>query len=119
MSLIITAYNESKRIRPIIKRTQITTRESVSEIVVASDASTDGTDEIVAPFCAGSAVRAEERRGKEYAQFGDQQARDILVFSDVVIQHSGREPRLLPRIQIQVGAIEEIGSHRGMVVSRV
>jgi glycosyltransferase involved in cell wall biosynthesis len=57
---------------------------------VASDASTDATDSIVASFSSEGVklVRAEERKGKEYAQLRAIRAArgDILVFSDVATQ---------------------------------
>jgi len=88
VSLIITAHNEEQRIRAKIANAlaQTTGREPL-EIIVASDCSTDRTDEIVRSF-AGSGVclvRTEERRGKEHAQRRAVEASQgsLLVFSDV------------------------------------
>src|SRR5512147_2516524 len=57
VSFIITAYNEEKRIREKLLNTlqQDYPRESL-EMVVASDCSTDGTDDLVRSF-ASSGVR--------------------------------------------------------------
>ena len=87
VSFIITARNEASRIREKIENTlrQDYPPEAL-EVIVASDCSTDGTDEIVASFSDRvGLVRAPERRGKEAAQ---QLALaiasgEILIFSDV------------------------------------
>lgn len=88
LTLIITAHNEENRIREKILNTLALDypRESL-EIIVASDASTDATEDIVAEFCSQGVqlVRADERKGKEYAQLQAIRAAkgEILVFSDV------------------------------------
>jgi glycosyltransferase involved in cell wall biosynthesis len=87
VSFIITARNEAARIREKIENTlgQDYPPEAL-EVIVASDCSTDGTDDIVGS-CSDRVrlVRAPERRGKEAAQ---QLALaiasgEILIFSDV------------------------------------
>ena len=88
VSFIITAYNENKRIKDKIENTlKLNYPKKKLEIIVASDCSTDGTDEIVNSynFCGVRLVRAEERRGKENAQKCAVNAAsgEILVFSDV------------------------------------
>lgn len=88
VSLIITAHNEEKRIREkLINTLAIDYPEELLEVIVASDFSTDQTDEIVLSYASKGVrlVRADERKGKEYAQLcAIKQARgDILVFSDV------------------------------------
>lgn len=88
VSFIITAYNEEKRIRDKIQNTlkQDYPREKF-EVIIASDSSTDKTEEIVKSYESHGVVlvRAPERRGKENAQkFAVTQASgEILVFSDV------------------------------------
>ena len=84
---IITAYNEERRIREKIENTlrQAYPADRL-EVVVASDCSTDGTDDIAleyAPYV--RVVRSSARRGKEAAQQLAIQSTtaDILVFSDV------------------------------------
>jgi cellulose synthase/poly-beta-1,6-N-acetylglucosamine synthase-like glycosyltransferase len=85
-SLIVTAHNEEARIREKVENCLKLTYPDL-ELIVASDASSDGTDGIVGEY-AGQGVllaRAEERKGKEYAQLQAirKATGDILVFSDV------------------------------------
>lgn len=88
VSFIIAAYNEEKRIREKIDNTlqQSYPREKL-EVIVASDCSDDGTDEIVRSYAPMGVrlVRASSRKGKENAQKVAVEAAsgDILVFSDV------------------------------------
>src|SRR5207237_574609 len=87
VSFIITAHNEQPRIREKIANTlaQDYPAEAL-EIIVASDCSTDATDEIVQEYSDRvRLVRSSERRGKEAAQKAaiDGASGDILVFSDV------------------------------------
>lgn len=90
-SLVITAYNEAGRIQKKLANALALNREGLElEIIVASDCSTDGTDEIVAGFAEQGIrlVRAQERLGKENAQLAAiREARGkILVFSDVATE---------------------------------
>ncbi|WP_253938156.1 glycosyltransferase [Hahella sp. HN01] len=86
VSLIITAHNERDRIREKIENSLELDYPDM-EIIVASDCSTDETDDIVREYADKGVrlARADERKGKEYAQL---QAitiavGEILVFSDV------------------------------------
>jgi glycosyltransferase involved in cell wall biosynthesis len=85
VSFIIAAHNEGKRIRAKIENTLEQTYESV-EVIVASDCSTDDTDEIARSFAPKGVrlVRAPSRNGKEAAQGLAVKAAsgDVLVFSD-------------------------------------
>lgn len=88
VSFIITAYNEEQRIEKKLKNTiSIEYPHDKLEILVASDCSTDNTDEIVNSYSSQNIklVRAPERRGKENAQLHAVQKSkgEILVFSDV------------------------------------
>jgi len=87
VSFIITAHNEEARIAGKIQNTfEQDYPRGRFEIIVASDCSTDRTDDIVATYSHRvRRVRAGERRGKEAAQqLAVQMARgEILVFSDV------------------------------------
>jgi cellulose synthase/poly-beta-1,6-N-acetylglucosamine synthase-like glycosyltransferase len=88
VSFIITAHNEEARIREKIWNTlQLRYPRAKLEIIVASDRSTDLTDEIVRTYAPEGIrlVRAAERRGKENAQGCALEAASgtILVFSDV------------------------------------
>ena len=85
VTLVIACRNEEKRLRGKIQNA-LATRYANREILVASDASDDGSDAIVGEFRdAGVAlVRSPERRGKEHAQ-GLAIARalgEIIVFTD-------------------------------------
>lgn len=88
VSLIITAYNEEARIREKIENALgIQCNDFSLEIIVASDCSSDDTDNIVNSYRDRGVklIRAPERLGKENAQLcAIQQAHgDVLVFSDV------------------------------------
>jgi glycosyltransferase involved in cell wall biosynthesis len=87
VSIIIAAYNEERRLRAKIDNTLAQDYPAeLLEVIVASDCSTDETDDIVRAF--GSRVRlirAAERRGKEAAQqlAVAVSTGEILVFTDV------------------------------------
>lgn len=88
ITLIITAFNEEKRIREKLENSlaQNYPREKL-QILVASDGSTDATNQIVVEYIARGVelLPVKNRAGKENAQKeAVQVARgDILVFSDV------------------------------------
>src|SRR5439155_10621798 len=87
VSIIIVARNEVDKIRQKIENTlALGYPEESLDVIVASDASDDGTDEIVReyPSRALRLVRAPQRRGKEYAQgLAVSVAKgDIVVFTD-------------------------------------
>jgi hypothetical protein len=86
VTFIITAYNEEQRLRAKIENTLAQDYPaSRFEVIVASDCSTDRTDEIARQYGRVRLVRASERRGKEAAQLRALQAAsgEIIVFSDV------------------------------------
>ncbi|MEP7151060.1 MAG: glycosyltransferase family 2 protein [Nitrospira sp.] len=88
VSFVITAYNEELRIKDKIENTlQQQYPSERLEIVVASDCSSDRTDEIVRSYVSSGVrlIRALERRGKEAAQklAVSQTSGEVLVFSDV------------------------------------
>lgn len=88
VSFIITAYNEEKTIEEKIQRTmEQDYPKDRFEIIVASDCSTDHTDEIVKSYgpLRVRLVRSPERKGKENAQKHALQAStgEVIVFSDV------------------------------------
>jgi len=91
ITLIITAHNEEARISSKLLNThEIDYPMELLEVIVASDCSSDRTDEIVATHAQQGVrlVRADKRKGKEYAQLcAIREAKgDILVFSDVATQ---------------------------------
>lgn len=88
VTFIITAYNEEKRIVEKLENTlTLIYPRGQLEILVASDCSSDGTDEIVNFYKDRGVqlVRASVRKGKEAAQkLAVEMAKgEILVFSDV------------------------------------
>lgn len=88
VTFIITAYNEQERITGKLENTlSLNYPRNKLQIIVASDSSTDNTDNIVKTFeLKGiTSVRSPKRKGKEYAQklAVEQAEGNILVFSDV------------------------------------
>jgi len=88
VTLIITAHNESGRVRSKLENTQaIDCPPTVLQCIVASDCSSDDTDDIVREYRDRGVVlvRSEERLGKENAQrlALDAATGEVIVFSDV------------------------------------
>ena len=88
ISLIITAHNEEKRIEDKLRNTfELTYPPESLEIIVASDCSTDRTDELVEAYASHCVrlVRADQHLGKEYAQWCaiKECNGELIVFSDV------------------------------------
>lgn len=87
VSIVITAYNEERDLQAKLENTlALDYRRDLLEIIVASDCSTDRTDEIVRGFAAHGVLlfRQPERLGKTAAQNAAvANARgEIIVFSD-------------------------------------
>jgi glycosyltransferase involved in cell wall biosynthesis len=87
VSFIITVYNEERRIREKLQNTlRFEYPRERLEIVVASDCSSDATDDIVRSFERSGVrlVRSDTKGGKEAAQklAVESTSGDILVFSD-------------------------------------
>lgn len=100
VSLIITVFNEEKRIREKLENTlSIVHPEGKLEILVVSDGSTDNTDRIVSEYRDRgiTLIPVAVRRGKEHAQSEAvaQAKGDLLVFTDVATM---LEPGSLERI---------------------
>jgi cellulose synthase/poly-beta-1,6-N-acetylglucosamine synthase-like glycosyltransferase len=91
VSIVITAYNEERDIATKIESTlKLDYPADKMEIIVASDCSSDRTDEIVRSF-AGSSVRLcrqEQRLGKTSAQnlAAAQATGEIILFSDATTE---------------------------------
>lgn len=85
VSLVIACRNEEKRLRRKLENALQLNYPDL-EIMVASDASDDGSDALVLEFASQGVrlVRSPERRGKEHAQgLAIEQAKgDLIVFSD-------------------------------------
>lgn len=87
VSIIVAARNESAKIAAKLENTIAARHDGVElEVLVASDASDDGMDDIVRTFEARGVrlVRAAERKGKEHAQGLAIAAStgDIIIFTD-------------------------------------
>ncbi|KZZ41508.1 glycosyl transferase [Oleiphilus sp. HI0118] len=93
-SFIITAHNEGAKIAKKIENTLSLDQNGLElEIIVASDCSTDDTDDIVKSYQdrGVTLVRADQHLGKEYAQLCAIKAanHDVLIFSDTATELKG------------------------------
>ncbi|WP_334013449.1 glycosyltransferase family 2 protein [Alteromonas sp. S167] len=91
ITLIVTAYNEENRIEDKIANTlKLEYPSGKLRLIVASDCSTDRTDDIVNGYSSQNVtlVRAKERLGKENAQLTALKTveQGIIVFSDTATQ---------------------------------
>jgi len=91
VTFIITAHNEQKRIKGKLENTlAIDYPADLREILVASDGSTDDTNQIVQSFYTQGIklVNVQERKGKENAQLAAVLTAkgELIVFSDVATQ---------------------------------
>jgi cellulose synthase/poly-beta-1,6-N-acetylglucosamine synthase-like glycosyltransferase len=117
ISVIIAAYNEEGDIARKIEETlALDYPEGKMEIIVASDCSTDRTDEIVKGFAGRGVIlhRRTERLGKTSAQNHAMQVStgEIIVFSDATTRY---EPNALRKI-VRSFADPEVGCVTGNVV---
>lgn len=90
VSLILTVYNEARVIKDKLQNiSELRYPEDLLQVIVVSDASTDGTDEIVRAFHhPGLAfIRRDIRRGKEACQTEAVEAAkgDVLIFTDASV----------------------------------
>jgi hypothetical protein len=125
ITVIITARNEQVRIAEKIENTlAIEYPAQLINILVASDASSDATDDIVRSFESRGVqlVRSEERKGKEHAQWLAIQAAtgSILVFTDTATRLRPDAFRLLAEdfADTTIGAVsseDELTSKDGQV----
>jgi hypothetical protein len=125
LTVIITARNEQKRIAEKLENTlALEYPTELLEVLVASDASTDGTDEIVRGFAGRRVrlVRSAVNEGKEHAQWLAIQAATspILVFTDTATRLRPDSLRMLVEdfCDPQVGAVsseDELTSPNGEV----
>lgn len=112
ITFLITAYNEEKNIaKKLINTLDLDYPKEKLEIIVASDGSTDRTDEIVNSFAGRGVrlVRVEGRAGKTETQ--NQAVRqatgDIIVFSDATTRYEHMNLRNIARnyADPKVGAV--------------
>jgi hypothetical protein len=125
ITVIITARNEARRIAEKLENTlALDYPRELLEIVVASDASTDATDEIVTRFSDQRVrlVRAQENKGKEHAQWLAIQTATtpLLVFTDTATRLQPDALRILAEDfnDPEVGAVsseDELTSPNGEV----
>jgi cellulose synthase/poly-beta-1,6-N-acetylglucosamine synthase-like glycosyltransferase len=100
VSVIITAYNEEKNIRAKLENTlSLNYPKDKIEVIVASDGSTDGTDEIVGQFESRGVrlYRKDGRVGKTDTQNGAVATAtgEVLLFSDATTLYQGDVLRAL------------------------
>jgi cellulose synthase/poly-beta-1,6-N-acetylglucosamine synthase-like glycosyltransferase len=117
VTVLITAYNEEKAIRAKLENTlQIDYPKEKLEILIASDGSTDKTDEIVKEFAAKGVrlFRQEGRMGKTYTQNKavEQSSGEIILFSDATTFY---ETNVL-RVMLPNFADEKIGCVAGKLI---
>lgn len=112
ITFLITAYNEEKNLAAKLEGTlALDYPKDKLEIIVASDGSTDGTDEIARSFADRGVrlVRVEGRVGKTETQNqAVRQARgEIIVFSDATTQYESQALRKIVRnyADPKVGAV--------------
>jgi cellulose synthase/poly-beta-1,6-N-acetylglucosamine synthase-like glycosyltransferase len=119
VSFIITAYNEERDLAAKLENTlALDYPDDRLEIIVASDSSSDRTDDIARSF-AGRGVRLHrqpERKGKTAAQNAavEQAHGDILLFSDATTLY---DPQVL-RILMPCFADPSVGCATGTVLYR-
>ncbi len=117
VSVIITAYNEERDIRAKLQNTlEIDYPKEKLEIIVASDCSTDKTDEIVREFSAQNVklYRQNERLGKTSAQnmAVEKATGEIILFSDATTMYEKQVLRaMLPNF-----ADESVGCVAGKLI---
>jgi cellulose synthase/poly-beta-1,6-N-acetylglucosamine synthase-like glycosyltransferase len=117
VTILITAYNEEKAIRAKLENTlRIDYEPEKLEILVASDGSTDKTDEIVKEFAARGVrlFRQEGRMGKTFTQNEavKQATGEIILFSDATTDY---EKDVL-RVMLPNFADESIGCVAGRLI---
>src|SRR5262245_27935704 len=117
VSVIIAAYNEERDIEAKLENTlALDYPRDRMEIIVASDCSTDRTDEIVRGFSAQGVIlrRRPERFGKTVAQNRAAKAAsgEILVFSDATTMY---EPDAIRKI-VRSFADPEVGCVAGQLI---
>lgn len=115
VTVLITAYNEEKAIADKIRNTlAIDYPPEKLEILVASDGSTDRTEEIAASFEGVIVFRQEGRRGKTFTQNRavERASGEVILFSDATTEYKPNVLReLLPNF-----ADETVGCVAGKLI---
>lgn len=116
VTVLITAYNEEKVIRAKLENTLQIDYDGEMEILVASDGSTDKTDEIVREFASRSVriFRQEGRMGKTFTQNKavERATGEIILFSDATTMY---EKDVL-RVMLPSFADETVGCVAGRLI---
>ena len=102
LTLIIAVHNEESRIAKKLENSlEIDYPVDRLEIIIASDYSNDGTEDIVKTFAEQGIelVSADQRKGKEYAQLCaiEKSSGEIIVFSDVATEIPADALRIMVR----------------------
>jgi glycosyltransferase involved in cell wall biosynthesis len=100
ISMIVTAHNEASQIREKIDNTLSLNIDGLTlEIIIASDYSTDETNDIVRSYAERGVklVETDQHLGKEYAQLCGVKVSqgDIIIFSDAATR---LKPEVLPKL---------------------
>lgn len=119
VTVLITAYNEEAAIREKIENTfRLEHPQDKLEILVASDGSTDRTDEIVESFSDRRVrlLRVEGRKGKTFVQNAAVEAAssEIILFSDATTNY---DPSVLNKI-LPLFADASVGCVAGRLIYR-
>ncbi|NIQ15875.1 MAG: glycosyltransferase [Candidatus Dadabacteria bacterium] len=128
VSIIISAYNEELSLREKIENTlALDYPKEKKEIIIASDASTDRTDDIVKSFQSEGVVliRKEPRRGKTASQNKavNHAKGEIIVFSDATTHYAGNALRKIvenfadPEVGCVGGLLEYVDTENNIVGS--
>lgn len=112
ITLIITARNEGRRIREKLENSlALDYPKDLLTVMVASDASTDDTDDIVRSYADRGVVlvRSDDRKGKEYAQLCAirKAVTPVLVFTDAATRLESNALQLLAQhfLDPAIGAV--------------
>lgn len=116
VTVLITAYNEEKVIRAKLENTLQIDYDGELEILIASDGSTDKTDEIAREFAAKGVklFRQEGRMGKTFTQNKavERASGEIILFSDATTMY---EKDVL-RVMLPSFADESVGCVAGRLI---
>ncbi len=116
VTVLITAYNEEKAIRAKLENTLQIDYDGDLEILVASDGSTDKTDEIVKEFGAKGVrlFRQEGRMGKTFTQNKavEKASGEIILFSDATTMYQTD----VLRVMLPNFADESVGCVAGRLI---
>ena len=113
LTLIITAYNEERRIKEKLENTvKLEYPAEQLQIIVASDGSDDKTEQIAQQFDSVEVLRVEGRVGKEATQLEavKRATGDVVVFTDVSTSLKDSALRRIAKIfsEPKIGAVSSV-----------